>query len=67
MSLPPVFAKEIYIRLTEREPAFRCTIRYGGLLCRTAEFRLEEPIPGPENERSVRNEMRVRAHRQEQE
>lgn len=67
MRFPPVLAKEIYIRLTESEPAFMCTIRYGGLRCRTVEFRIEEPIPVLEDERSVRSEMRVRARRREQE
>ena len=65
MRFPQVLAKEIYIRLTESEPAFTCTIRYGGLRCGTAEFRIEEPIPGPEGERSVRSEVRSRARRKE--
>ena len=33
--------KEVYIHLVEGEPAFLCTVRYGGFLGKSRQFRLE--------------------------
>ena len=33
--------KEVYIHLVENEPAFVCTVRYGGLLGKSVQFPLE--------------------------
>lgn len=45
--------KEVCIRLVENEPAFVCTVRYGGLPWKSTEFPLKtspEAAPNPEEE-----------------
>lgn len=47
VSLKRLLEKEIYIRLTADETAFRCTVRYGKLCSRKKEFLIDRPVECP--------------------
>lgn len=41
--------KEVYIHLSEDERALVCTVRYGGLIEKATQFRLEMRPSSPQN------------------
>jgi len=64
-----LFAREVYIRLTDDNESFVCTVRYGKLYGKTTEFALHPgPTPGVLEEKAlvlVRRHSAGRAAREE--
>ena len=58
--------KEVYVHLTENEPALVCTVRYGGLIGKSRCFPLEigREVP-PDLDEELLPVVRIRRHRGE--